>query len=130
MEFILNHPAFTSPTPVMVDTGDGNKPSDFGSLESDLVNFAKSMKDYHWKSLNVIFTESDQSLLIKRLDDISSSALITREQLIDELNEIALESIADIIIDTTQDDIAIEEEDYETIKSLLHWAYNGKLVSE
>lgn len=73
-------------------------------LESDLRLFFENLKEYQVEILKVIFCEKETN---KRLEEVAKEKLTLTQILIDEINTLSVEYIADIIID---DNFCIVEE--------------------
>lgn len=91
---------------------------EFADLTPEWASFVSQMQKHHWETINVLLLEDDVST---RLDGIARSIFSTIDLLIDEINEFALVSIGDIVIETGNIP-AIEEEDIEDLRSLMVWA--------
>jgi len=92
-------------------------------LTPEWAYFVSQMKPYHWETLHALLTQQDVQ---SRLDGIARSSYSTVDLLIDEINEFALSSIGDIVIETG-DIPVVEEEDVESLRSLLAWALEHEL---
>jgi hypothetical protein len=97
-----------------------NRPdkSQYADLEPEWAEFVAQMRPHHWKALNALLLGED---VVARLDGIARGAYTTLDLLIDEINEAALSSIGDIVIETG-DEPRIEDEDIESLSSLMNWA--------
>lgn len=87
-------------------------------LTPEWAEFVQKMKPQHWEALNALLTQED---VLSRLDGIARSVYTTADLLIDDINEFALTSIGDIVIETG-DIPTIEAEDFETLHALMLWA--------
>jgi hypothetical protein len=87
-------------------------------LTPEWAEFVQNMKPQHWEALNALLIQKD---VISRLEGIARSVYSTTGLLIDEINEFALTSLGDIVIETG-DTPAIEAEDLETLQALMVWA--------
>jgi hypothetical protein len=76
------------------------------------------MQAHHWEALNALLVGED---VTARLDGIARSAYITSNLLVDQINEFALGSIGDIVIEAG-DSPRIEEEDWESLRQIMTWA--------
>lgn len=100
--------------------------SDYDDLAPEWAAFANHMQPHHWEALNALLMAED---VAARLDGIARSAYTTMDLLIDEINEFALSSIGDIVIEAN-DPPAIEEEDVENLHLLIDWALKHIIVQE
>ena len=119
VEFILNHPDYAETTrPASSES--------YSELTEDWAAFAQKLQPHHWEALAALIGGVEVEV---RLTAIARSAYTTSHQLVDEINEFALDSIGDIVVDTEPDLPQIEEEDVEGIHALLEWA-SQKVLSE
>lgn len=123
VEFLLKQPDVSVPT-LSMPIGATVSPT-YNDLTSEWSDFAKKMQPQHWEALTVLVLNVD---VLPRLDAIARSIYSTANQLIDEINEFALECIGDIVIDTTNDLPQIEEEDIEGLAALLEWAKSNTVL--
>lgn len=93
----------------------------YDDLETEWAEFVVQMRSYHWEALNALLLGED---IPARLDGIARSAYTTIDLLIDEINEVALSSIGDIVIEVG-DEPQIEDEDVESLRSLMTWAFKN-----
>ena len=100
-----------------------NKPSQgsldeaaFENLPEEWAEFASQLTNYQFQILRAIITENDPST---RLNQIAEANAIMTEMMIDALNEIALETIGDIVIDAYPIPHIIEEEYVEAIQEMV-----------
>jgi hypothetical protein len=84
------------------------------------------LQKYHWKALITIVGGFPDNDLNKQLQEIAKKANITIDQLLDELNELALESISDVLIDVSKESIQIEEDYTSSVETVLSWIENSK----
>lgn len=97
----------------------------FSALNDEWAGFAKQMKSHHWEGLAALASQMDVNT---RLDAIARSTYITTNQLIDEINELALTNIGDIVIDTSAETPQIEAEDLEPLLLVMTWAKDNALL--
>jgi hypothetical protein len=118
LEYLLNQT--TSPEPVAPP----NKPlPNFENLAPEWASFVVQMRPNHWEALHVLFSGQD---VLARLEGIARSSYTTVDLLIDEINGFALASIGDIVIESG-DTPTVEEEDVESLRSLLSWALENQI---
>ncbi|GEM_PF-1181384 len=126
--YILDHPDYTvtdfAVTSVSMDI---ELPIDniYSNLEAEWAKFVQQMQPLHWEGLAVLLHEQD---IVNRLDTVARSSYITANQLIDEINTFALNSIGDVVIDTSSEIPVIEMEDIENLRMLMQWAIDHTLV--
>ncbi|HUN09887.1 MAG TPA: TerB N-terminal domain-containing protein [Aggregatilineales bacterium] len=87
-------------------------------LTPEWAAFVKQMQPHHWEALNALLLNEDVGA---RLDGIARSAYTTANLLVDEINDFALASIGDIVVESGDTPI-IEDEDLESLRSLMSWA--------
>lgn len=110
--------------PVVLNNGDDPLiQSQYDALNPEWAEFASHMRPYHWEALNALLLKND---VIMRLDGIARSVHTTADLLIDEINEFALLSIGDIVIEVGKPP-SIEEEDLDGIRSLTAWALENTI---
>jgi hypothetical protein len=90
----------------------------YENLTEEWEAFVRQMKPHHWEALNALIIGEDVEM---RLDGIARSVYTTLDLLVDELNEFALESVGDNIIETGGAP-RIEDEDIDSLRSLTEWA--------
>ena len=96
--------------------------TEYRDLEPAWAEFVTKMRSHHWEALNALLIGED---IVARLDGIARSAFTTSNLLLDEINESALSSIGDIVIDVG-DIPFIEDEDIESLRSLVTWATQNR----
>jgi len=89
----------------------------YDELEPEWAEFVSQIRSHHWEALNALLVGED---VIARLDGIARGAFSTVDLLIDEINEAALASIGDIVIETGEEPV-IEDEDVESLSALVEW---------
>jgi len=92
-------------------------------LTLEWSTFADFMQVQHWESLNALLSGNEVKI---KLDGIARSVYTTADLLVDEINEFALMSIGDIVIETG-DPPTIEDEDLESLRLLMAWALENHL---
>ena len=106
---------------------DDNKYEDMPSAYSDLLDeyaeLAKRFEGHHWDAIAAMLDHDNTN---NKLEPIARSKFSTPNQLIDDINEIALEAIDDNIIDDQS--FSIVEEYHEPIANLLNWALANRLM--
>lgn len=90
----------------------------YDELKPEWVEFVQRMRAYHWEALNVLLIGDDVAL---RLEGVARAAHTMVSLMINEINEFALGSIGDIIIDSTVEPPFIEEEDQDELRALNTW---------
>jgi len=123
LEFILEHPDYAE-TRVMPSEASASSET-YSELTDDWATLAQRMRPHHWEALAALIGGIEVGV---RLNAIARSAYTTANQLVDEINEFALDSIGDIVVDTEPDVPQIEEEDIEGIQALLAWASQKVLL--
>lgn len=123
IEFILNHPDYVE-SRVLASKADPSSET-YDDLTEDWATFAQQMQPHHWEALAALIGGIEVNV---RLNAIARSAYITPHQIIDEINEFAMDSIGDIVVDTEADIPQIEDEDIEGIQALLAWASQKVLL--
>jgi hypothetical protein len=91
----------------------------FEELEESWADFAQNLQTQHWEGLAALLAGED---LLTRLEAIARTMNSTANQLVDDLNGFALDTIGDIIIDTSKSSPFIEDEDKQGIQALVKWA--------
>lgn len=87
--------------------------------------FAKQLQPYHWEAIAALLSRIEVAV---RLDAIARTAYTTSNLLVDTINNAAMDSIGDIVIDTIPDPPCIEDEDVEALTQLLTWANTNQLL--
>lgn len=87
-----------------------------GDLPEEWTQFRSALKEHQHQALRAILTMEDPSGELARLADESA---IMPEFLIDSINELALDTVGDIIIEPGSSPPAIEEEDLEFVRKLV-----------
>jgi hypothetical protein len=123
IEFILNHPDYVEAR-VLTSKADPSSET-YDDLTEDWATFAQQMQPHHWEALAALIGGIEVNV---RLDAIARSSYTTPYQIIDEINEFAMDSIDDIVVDTEADVPQIEDEDIEGIQALLAWASQNVLL--
>jgi len=123
--YILDHPGYTSvqafvPAASVPLTNNG-----YGELETEWASFVQQMQPLHWEGLAALLDEED---VMNRLDAVARTDYITANQLIDDINTFALNSIGDIVIDAGHDLPTIEMENIENLRMLMQWAIDHALI--
>jgi hypothetical protein len=85
-------------------------------LPEEWAQFRTALKEYQYQALRAILTMKDPSEELARLADESA---VMPEFLIDSINELALDTVGDIIIEPGSAPPAIEEEDLEFVRKLV-----------
>lgn len=126
---ILEHPDYfnkahhsIAENPLSTNSVESNA---YDDLPEEWAKFTQQMQTHHWNSLATLIDHDDVKM---RLDIIARSVNLTANQIIDDINEFALESINDIVIDTTGEIPQLEDENRENMKELLKWATSKALV--
>ncbi|MCL4732905.1 TerB N-terminal domain-containing protein [Patescibacteria group bacterium] len=123
IEFILNHPDYAETS--RADSVPADSAQRYSDLTEDWAAFAQKMQPHHWEALAALIGGVEVEV---RLSAIARSAFTTPHQLVDEINEVALDGIGDIVVDTESDIPQIEDEDIEGINALLAWASQKVLL--
>lgn len=97
----------------------------YTELSADWAVFAHKMKPQHWQALAILIEQAD---VTAQLNTAAQRAGSTPSRLIDELNEFALDSIGDIVINAENNPPQIETEDRNDLQTLLAWADRQKLL--
>ncbi|MCA9334271.1 hypothetical protein KC963_04435, partial [Candidatus Saccharibacteria bacterium] len=74
---------------------------------------------YHWQALAALVNGVDVNV---RLEAIARKVHLTASRLIDDINQFALESVRDIVVDAMDETPQIEDEDVQGLIQLLEWA--------
>ncbi|MAS33615.1 MAG: hypothetical protein CL610_06400 [Anaerolineaceae bacterium] len=106
-----------NPVPIASGVAPSEQPL-YEDLDPTWTNFVNKMQAHHWEALNALLVGED---VTARLDGIARSAYITSNLLVDQINEFALDSIGDIVIEAG-DPPHIEEEDWESLRQIMAWA--------
>jgi hypothetical protein len=121
LEFLLANPEYVTRT-----TDDSVISDDiYNNLDDDWAAFARKLDLPHWAILAVLYAGQSEQV---QLDDIARSVYSTSSQLLDRINELADDTIGDIVIDTMTDPPQIVEEYGADIKALLRWAGQRELL--
>lgn len=123
IEFILEHPDYAEASALGLKVAASAQT--YSELTEDWAVFAEKMQPHHWEALAALVGGVEIEV---RLSAIARSAYTTPHQLVDEINELALDSIGDIVVDTEADIPQIEDEDIEGIHALLAWASQTVLL--
>jgi hypothetical protein len=91
-------------------------PEIVNEVDEEWLAFAEKMQAYYWDILGIILSGDDVN---NRLNTLAKSHRQTENILIDEINEIAYETIDDILIETTTNPPTLIEDEIESIKKLL-----------
>lgn len=89
---------------------------DFSALENELKEFMEALSA---QQIEIIYNIVMQKNITNFLDEIASQEMSMPEVLIDEINDIALQFLDNIFIDTITDDLCILEEYYDQIKKAI-----------
>ena len=129
IEYILDHPAYTDePVEAVVPVpaiDEAVAKSAYTDLAENRANFAQRLQPQHWDALAAMLSRTEVEA---RLNMIARSVYTTSNLLIDTINEMALDAIGDIVIDTAVDPPCIEEEDFKPLTELLNWASEHQLL--
>lgn len=99
---------------------------EYDELTPEWSTFASLMQSRHWEALNVLLSGDDIKI---KLDGIARSTYTTADLLIDEINEFALMSIGDIVIESG-DSPAVEDEDVDNLRLLMAWVLEHQLQEQ
>ena len=125
--YILDHPAYemsdskpSSPAP-NVET---QAPA-YAELSEEWALFAQQLQPHHWEAIAALLSPADVTV---RLDAIARTAYTTSNLLVDAINDAAMDTIGDIVIDTLPDPPRIEDEDFDALTQMLTWANANQLL--
>jgi hypothetical protein len=125
---ILNHPDYGSPAPpapTVQNATPAQLSSPLSGLHAAWATFAIRLQMHHWQSLACLLDGID---INQRLDAIARNVHLTANRLIDDINEFALDSVGDIVVDIIGDTPQIEEEDVQDLLLVMQWgAEQGRL---
>jgi len=93
--------------------------------EPDWQQLAGRLESSQWQALAVIDAATHVQ---EKLDAISRSAQTTSNQLVDEINELALDTIGDNLIDATSSTPAPHEEYAPALRDMVAWAYEHRKI--
>lgn len=92
---------------------------DYTTLDSHLQEFARGLQPVHWRILNALYTQTDSAAVLKRE---AQAAHTLPSLLIETINERALESIGDLIVDTMTNPPHILDDARDSVTTLITWA--------
>jgi hypothetical protein len=97
---------------------------DYSDLTPEWAAFAQRMQPQHWEALNVLLLGED---VVVRLDGVARSVNTMVSLMINDINDIALSSVGDIVINSSVEPPTIEEEDMDGLRALNTWALQHRL---
>lgn len=123
--YLLDHQAALS-APVEVAAA-STEPAEniYADLPEELAAFAQKMKPYHWEALAALLEGIEVEA---RLEAIARGVSLTTSRLLDDINDFALNTIGDIVVNLSEEPLKIEEEDIEGLTQLLAWASSKSLL--
>ncbi|MBI5928212.1 MAG: TerB N-terminal domain-containing protein [Chloroflexi bacterium] len=125
IEYLLEHQETPSTSPA-IDTPSTPVATDaYVELGEELGAFAQAMKAHHWEALAALLAGVD---INARLEAIARGVHLTASRLVDDINDFALNTLGDIVIDSGADTPMVEEEDIEGLTQLLVWASSKSLL--
>lgn len=120
IQYILEHPEYQEQVVTQ------NAPSEiYAELDDEWAEFTDRMEPHYWDALAAILNGEDVET---RIDAIAQRHHQTGNILIDAINEIAYETIGDILIDTAEIPPVVVEDELENMKELLNWAVTRQLI--
>jgi hypothetical protein len=87
-----------------------------GSEPAEWVAFRRQLADHELAILEAVVGQEDSSTTIRQIADANATM---PGALLDSINQIAMDTIGDIIIDAAVDPPVIEDEDIDMVRQLL-----------
>jgi hypothetical protein len=125
--YILDHPDYQREhhsDPLKSYTPRSNLNALPSGFDVGWTRFAEQLQPVHWISLAIIVQGYNVE---DKLDVAARSVFSTVNQVVDNINEIALESVGDTVIDTSMSPIVIEEY-RDSVDILVNWAIQSQKI--
>ena len=123
--YILDHPSYEASGAEQPPPNVEAQPPAYAELSEDWALFAQQLQPHHWEAIAALLSHADVAV---RLDAIARSAYTTGNLLVDAINDAAMDTIGDIVIDTLPDPPRIEDEDFDALTQMLTWANANQLL--
>jgi hypothetical protein len=118
--YLLDHPQLLAgPEMAVPPTNTEEAPP---AVDVAWQTFAAQLKPWHWQALAVLALDGANGSGPIKLDAIARAQLSTANQLIDEVNTIALDTIGDNVVDASGGAPAIFDEYTQPMRQLAQWA--------
>ena len=124
--YILDHPDYrsnneSSPAEAKNLFGESYRLS--AELDMGWIEFAQHLQSHHWSALAILIKGIDVK---SKLNAVASVTLTTANQLVDDINEVALERLSDTVIDASTEPPSVIEEYQESVDALVQWAIQNQ----
>lgn len=93
-----------------------SKSSAFAALPAEWVDFAEHLADFQLAALEAIVNQTDPASIIREIAEANATM---PGALIDTINDLAMQTIGDIILDPAADSPCLEPEDLPFVKQLI-----------
>ena len=90
--------------------------------------FAAQLKPWHWQALAVVALNGVNGSGPAKLDAIARRQLISANQLIDEVNTAALDTVGDNVVDASAASPSVFDEYAEPMRTLAQWAIDNEMT--